>query len=99
MVFSNDRNIIEYFYRSGRVYDALKETALAKENYQKTIDLGRNATYYYAAKSALQMGIIWEQSHNLPKAQYYFEDCLSMENHEYEQSIEQKAKAGLNRIQ
>ena len=99
MFFSNGRNIIEYFYRSGRVYDALKETTLAKENYQKTIDLGRNATYYYAAKSALQMGIIWEQSNNLPKAQYYFEDCISMEDHEYEQSIEQKAKAGLNRIQ
>ena len=99
MLISNGRNIIEYFYRSGRVHEAQKEILLAKENYQKTIDLGRHSSYYYAAKSALQMGIIWEQNNNLSKAQYYFEDCISMEDHEYEQSIEQKAKAGLNRIQ
>ena len=98
MLFSNGKHILEYFYRKGRIYDEMNETALAKENYQKTIDLGRNATYYFAAKSALQMGLIHEVAGKKSEATYYFEECISMEDHEYEQSLEQKAKAGLNRL-
>ena len=34
---------------------------------------------------------------NITKAKY-FEDCISMKDHQYEQSLEQKAKAGINRL-
>ena len=57
MLFSNEKHIIEYFYRKGRIYDEMQNIILAKENYQKTIDLGRNTNYFFAAKSALQLGI------------------------------------------
>jgi tetratricopeptide (TPR) repeat protein len=90
--------MIELYYRIGRVNDALNNSAIASKNYQKTIDLGRNSSYYYAAKSALQLALIWENKGDYKKAQYYFNDCIAMENHEYEQSIEQKAKAGLHRL-
>lgn len=99
MYFSNGKHIIEYFYRKGRIYDEMQNISLAKENYQKTIDLGRNSTYYFAAKSALQMGLIYEKSQDKRKAVSYFEECISLEDHEYEQSLEQKAKAGINRLQ
>lgn len=99
MLFSNGKHIIEYFYRKGRIYDEMQNISLAKENYQKTIDLGRNAHYFFAAKSALQLGLIHEKNGNITKAIYFFNECIAMEDHEYEQSLEQKAKAGLNRLQ
>ena len=76
----------------------MQKISLAKENYQKTIDLGRNTNYFFAAKSALQLGIIYEKNANNTKAVFYFNECIAMEDHEYEQSLEQKAKAGLNRL-
>ena len=98
MFFSNGHFIIKYFYRKGRIYDALEETSLAIENYHKTIDLGRHNRAFYASKSALQIGLIFEEKGNIIKAKYYFEDCISMKDHQYEQSLEQKAKAGINRL-
>ena len=95
---SNVKHIIEYFYRKARIYDEMQKISLAKENYQKTIDLGRNTNYFFAAKSALQLGIIYEKNANNTKAVFYFNECIAMEDHEYEQSLEQKAKAGLNRL-
>lgn len=95
---TKEEELIEYYYRKGRIEDALKDTEVAKENYLKAIEIGRYSTYYYAAKSALQIALIWEKKGNLEKAHFYFDECIAMENHEYEQSIEQKAKAGLHRI-
>ena len=99
MLFSNSKHIIEYFYRKARIYDEMQNIILAKENYEKTIDLGRNTNYFFAAKSALQLGFIHEKNGEYTKAKYFFNECIAMENHEYEQSLEQKAKAGLNRLQ
>lgn len=98
LAFNNVRDILEYYYRYARVNDALKQTAVAIKNYQKSIDLGRNTSYYFAAKSALQLALIWEDKGDFKKAHYYFSECISMKDHEYEQSIKQKAKAGLHRI-
>ena len=99
MLLSNDKFIIEYFYRKGRIYDEMENIFLAKENYKKTIDLGRNTNYFFAAKSALQLGIYSRKKRRKNKAIYFFSECIAMQNHEYEQSLEQKAKAGLNRLQ
>ena len=99
MLFSNSKHIIEYFYRKGRIYDEMQKISLAKDNYLKAINLGRNSNYFFAAKSALQLGLIYEKNENNNKAIHFFKECIAMENHEYEQSLEQKAKAGLNRLQ
>ena len=98
MLLSNGKFIIEYFYRKGRIYDEMENIILAKENYKKSIDLGRNTNYFFAAKSALQLAFIHEKKE---KKQGYilFKECIAMQDHEYEQSLEQKAKAGLNRLQ
>lgn len=98
MLFSNAQDILEYFYRYGRILDELDHFSAAQENYLKTIELGRNSSYYYAAKSALQLGLLWEEKGNSSKAHYYFNECIQMKDHEYEQSLEQKAKAGIDRL-
>ena len=99
MLLSNGKFIIEYFYRKGRIYDEMENIILAKENYKKSIDLGRNTNYFFAAKSALQLAFIHEKKGEKTKAIYFFKECIAMQDHEYEQSLEQKAKAGLNRLQ
>ena len=98
-LLSNDKYIIEYYYRKGRIYDEMENIILAKDNYKKTIDLGRNTNYFFAAKSALQLAFIHEKNGENNKAIYFFNKCIAMQDHEYEQSLEQKAKAGLNRLQ
>ena len=61
ILFSNSKHMIEYFYRKGRIYDEIQNIILAEENYKKTINLGRNANHFFAAKSALQLGFIHEK--------------------------------------
>lgn len=96
--FSNGKFNIEYHYRSGRINEKLGNIEQAKKDYKKTIDIGSTQKYYFASNSALQLALIYENEKKLIEAQKYFLTCIEMENHEYEQSIEQKAEAGLNRI-
>jgi tetratricopeptide (TPR) repeat protein len=74
------------------------QTDKAIDFYKKTIKMGRDEEYYFAAKSALQLAYIYEKVKDYDNAKIYFNSCLDMENHLYEQGIEQKAKAGLNRL-
>jgi tetratricopeptide (TPR) repeat protein len=71
---------------------------VAIKYYKKTILSGQNEPYYFAAKSALQIGLLYEIDNNQEEAKRYFNICIQMEDHQYEQGIEQKAKAGLNRL-
>jgi TPR repeat protein len=76
-----------------------------KENYQQAIYYykmamknGADYTYYFAANAALNIGLIYEALENKDLAAYYFKACLKMRDHEYQRSIDQKAKAGLKRL-
>ena len=92
------RDKIEYYYRTGRIYDKINKSYEAVINYQKTISLGKNSTYYYAANSALRAGNIFEQLKDFTKAATYYNQALDMKDHEYQSSIDNDAKAGLKRI-
>lgn len=91
---------LEYDYRKARIYheQGVKSKAIAM--YLETIEKGRKSSYYYAAYSALQLGIIYESQGDKSNAKKYYDMAKSgfPENKEYVQSIEQKAKAGLKRI-
>ncbi|MDA3615602.1 tetratricopeptide repeat protein [Polluticaenibacter yanchengensis] len=89
---------LEMLYRSGRIYEDMGRNTDALRFYQHTINLGSNKTQYFAARAALQSGIIYENQKNYTKATEYFNICLKMENHDYKSSLDQKAKMGLQRI-
>jgi hypothetical protein len=91
---SND-DLIEYNYRIARIADMQNNSTKAIEYYTNTINLGKNSTLYFAARAALQLGNIYENLKNKPQAIIYYKICLAMENHEYKNSIDQKAKAAL----
>lgn len=94
----SDHERLEYQYRISRNNHKWGKTSLAKTDYAKTILLGEKLKWYFAANSALQLGIIYENEGNHDKARQYFNKCLSMNYDEYRTSISQKAKAGLERV-
>ncbi len=90
---------LEYTYRLGRIYHEWGKIDDGIRFYQQTIEDGSKSETYYAANSALQLGQIYEQQHRYDLAIHYYEAAQSMENKEYRNSINQKAKAGLNRVE
>jgi tetratricopeptide (TPR) repeat protein len=96
---ASKKDLLEYVYRSGRIYHEKGNITKAKSCYEQTIRLGSDLPYYFAANSALQLGLIYENEKNFPEAGKYFRLCLSMPNEEYKNSLSQKAKTGLSRIE
>lgn len=92
------RDKIEYCYRLGRIYDEISKDEFALKFYQFAIDLGKNERYYFASNAALRMAFIYEKKKDLSKAKLFYNTALSMRGHDYENSIENKAKEGLRRI-
>ncbi len=88
---------LEFIYRLARIYDDLGEDDKAIETYLAAIAAGKTSTEYYAARAALQIGLIYEKRRNMNSAIKYYQECIDMRNHDYELSLEQKAKAGINR--
>lgn len=97
--FTRDKDQVELIYRKARISDAIGNAAMAIEQYNNTIILGKNLPYYFAANSSLHLGIIYEEKGDLEQAEYFYKKCKTFgANKEYQNSIEQKAKSGLNRI-
>lgn len=96
--YASDRDKTEFNYRMGRIYDDLGRDDQALTAYQATINQGKNLKYYFAANAALQMGKVYEKKKNAAKAKEAFNTAISMKNHEFENSIESQAKAGLKRL-
>lgn len=88
---------LEFTYRIARIYDDLHNDDIAIKNYLNAIAIGENRTEYYASRAALQIGLIYEKQGNKTLAVQYYKKCLSMDDHEYKDSIDQKAKAGVAR--
>jgi predicted negative regulator of RcsB-dependent stress response len=66
--------------------------------YTKTIDLGKQETTYFAARAALQLAVVYEDKKNYKMAATYFAQSMKMKNKEYKNSIDMRAKAGLQRV-
>ena len=95
--FNTPSYSLEYAYRLGRIYDDLGKEDEALSSYSAAILKGSQSRAYYAARAALQAGYIYEKRKDYPNARIYFQKCLSMKDHEYKNSLDQKAKAGLMR--
>jgi len=95
---ADKRSRIEYTYRLGRIYHNWGKTDEAIPYYEETIKNGDKLPYYFAANSALQLGMIYENSNKFTLAKTYYSKVLDMQFEEYQFSISNKAQAGLNRI-
>ncbi|MFP5039715.1 tetratricopeptide repeat protein [Parasediminibacterium sp. JCM 36343] len=95
--FATDEEKLEYVYRLGRIYDDMHKNEEAIQYYNTAISIGVNRREYYAARAALQIGEIYERQGKKKEALAFFQKCLDMKDHEYKNSLDQKAKTGIER--
>ena len=95
--FDKDADKTEFAYRLGRIYDLAGQPDQAIPFYSSAIEKGANQTEYFAARAALQIGLIYEQKNNPTLAISFFNTCLEMKNHAFKNSLDQKAKTGIQR--
>ncbi|HLL43511.1 MAG TPA: tetratricopeptide repeat protein, partial [Segetibacter sp.] len=95
--FSKPEEKLEYAYRMARIYDEMGKDDDAIQFYEVAIGLGKGRTEYYAARAALQMGFIYESRNQKALAIASFQQCLDMGDHEYKDSLDQRAKSGIAR--
>ena len=96
--FTNEYYNIEYNYRKARINHESGKIDDAITAYKQTIEIGKSKPIYFAANASLKLGKIYEDQKDYAQASKYYKLCLTMRNHEYENSIIAEAKAGLNRI-
>jgi hypothetical protein len=95
--FALPQEQLEFMYRAGRVYDDLGIDNDAITFYKQAIQLGEKRTEYFAARAALHIGFIYEERKDKATAITWFEKCLAMKDHDFKNSLDQRAKAGINR--
>jgi len=95
--FDKDADKTEFAYRLGRIYDLAGQPDQAIPFYSSAIEKGANQAEYFAARAALQIGLIYEQKNNPTLAISFFNTCLEMKNHAFKNSLDQKAKTGIQR--
>lgn len=95
--FPKPEEALEFTYRLARIYDDMGKDDEAVKYYQAAIKLGKNRTEYYAARAALQMGYIYEKRNQKSLAIAAYQELLDMGDHEYKDSLDQRAKSGIAR--
>jgi hypothetical protein len=95
--FTRPEERCELAYRLGRIYDGLGRKDEAITAYLTTIKTGEGLREYYAARAALQAGYIYEEMGDCERATGFFQKCLSLKDHDYKNSLDQRAKSGIAR--
>lgn len=95
--FTRPEDKVEFAYRLGRIYYDLNREADAIQAYLVTIKTGRDRKEYFAARAALQLGMIYEKKGQMNMAIAYYQTCLELPDHDFKNSLDQKAKAGIAR--
>lgn len=95
--FSLPEEKLEFAYRVGRLYDDVGRDNEAISFYTQSVALGEKRREYYAARAALQIGYIYEERNDTATAISWFQRCMRMKDHDFKNSIDQRAKAGIER--
>jgi hypothetical protein len=95
--FSTEATKLEFSYRVGRLYDDLNNDSGAVKFYKSAIALGEHRKEYFAARSALQLGYMYENAGDKQTAIAWYQRCLKMKDHDFKNSLDSRAKAGIAR--
>lgn len=89
----------EWWYRKARILHQQHKVAKAVPAYLETIERGAALPNHFAANASLQLGYIFARRGEKARARKYFEQVADYDNHAYRESLKQKAKAGLRRLE
>ncbi|MDH5476607.1 MAG: hypothetical protein OEX22_12995 [Cyclobacteriaceae bacterium] len=93
--FAEKIDEVEFNYRKARLYHKTGKTGMAIALYKVTINATKNEEWYFGPNSALQLGYIYEAEKEIEMAKKYFKMAMNFNNHEYKNSIDNKAKSAL----
>lgn len=96
--FLEDTDQLEYVYRYARVLQGLSKTKEAIGYFDSVINKGKDDNRYFACNAALQNGIIYQEI-NVSKSKEYLELCLNIKPGEHRNSLHQKARSWLQKLQ
>lgn len=96
---TSTKELTEYHYRYARLYHKTNQLDDAKKFYIQSIELSGQEIWYFAPNACLQLGYIFAAEDNPDEARKYFQKALSYKKHEYKNSIDSKAKSGLEHLQ
>jgi len=88
---------LEFEYRKARLYHKQGKVEVAQTAYKSVIEM-QKGNQYFAPNSCLQLGYLYRQAGDIKLAKSYFKKTLTYNNHEYKNSIDNKAKAALKEI-
>lgn len=90
---------LEYHYRKGRIFQLTGKPLPAIDEFNKAFFEGRILPYTFATRSALQLGIIYEEMKNYPSALQWYENCLETYDDDHTaDGVEQMAEKGRKRV-
>lgn len=90
---------IEWYYRRARIEHAQNVFQSAIEYYKKCVQITSPQSIWMQVYAWYYMGTIYEKQNNRIKAKECYEKALSYEDYEYQNSLERRAKAALQRVQ
>ncbi len=90
---------IEYQYRLGRVYHDMGNLGEAIKHYQNCLNAGKGINSYFLPNASLQLGLIYKGLGYKDLAKKYLHQVSDYSSYDYEDSIKQKAKAGLSGLE
>lgn len=96
--FASVHDKAEYYYRLGRIHEALQKDDEAIANYRQVVNIGQHTTYYYAPAAAQKMGSIYERHKDSRQAINCYNQAIAYKVDAVNGSYIQKAKMGLKRI-
>lgn len=96
--FLQQINKAEFNYRKGRIYQKLSFFDRAIPYYKRAITLSEKNSYYFGAAASLQLGYVYENKSDKSQAINFFRKAISFKKHEYKNSIDNKAKAAISKL-
>lgn len=87
----------EFFYRKGRALQELGLIDQAIPVFMEALNYPEVVTFSLA-NSTLQLALLFEEKGNIRKSESYFNAALKLKSYPFHEGVQQKAKAGLQRL-
>jgi len=97
--FPTQEDKLELTYRLARIFDKTGNKEKAVYYYLETYNNGKATTFYFSANASLLLAKLYEDAGDKKQALNYYRKTLELRNHDYQNSIDQKAKAGISRLE
>ncbi len=91
--------MVEFYYRKGLIFLNTGQTEEARSELERAYLLGKELPHFYAANAALQLGVICQNHYkDREKAIFYWQAVLNTPEHEYKNTLDDKATQYLKQI-